>query len=190
MTPEENFIQEYFKYDQDTGSGSYEKLLSDTTPLDWSKIKEYILSIKYFHFLKSSYWRIISEEIKRRAGRKCICGCRESLQVHHTEKGDEHHGEEHILLVNDVRGLVCLCNKCHDIIHDVSIKDSEKKRQRNHRKEQILVQLPFYPKRIDELSISGSSTSLTRKLLEELEHDKMVIIDKDLYNGWRVHRCT
>jgi hypothetical protein len=31
---------------------------------------------------------------------------------------------------------------------------------------------------------------LSRKLLEEMEHDKLVIIDKDVYRGWLVHRCT
>lgn len=189
MTPTE-FIFEYLKADQDTGSGSYAKMCSIIQTLDWNEIKPVILKLRYFYFLKTSYWRIISDEVKRRANWRCTCGCRESLQVHHTEEGNKHHGEEHTLLTDGVRGLVCLCSKCHDTTHDVSVKDSEKKRQRNQRKEQILIQLPFYPKRVDELSISGSSTSLTRKLLEELEHDKMVIIDKNIYSGWKVHRCT
>lgn len=184
------FIFEYLKADQDTGSGSYAKMYSIIQTLNWEEIKPVILKLRYFYFLKTSYWQIISDEVKRRSGWKCVCGCRESLQVHHNEEGDKHHGEEHILLVDGVRGLVCLCSKCHDTIHNVPVKDSEKKRQRNQRKEQILVQLPFYPNQIDELSISGSSTSLTRKLLEELEHDKVVMIDKDLYKGWKVHRCT
>jgi hypothetical protein len=190
MTPEENFIQEYFRFDLETGAGSYEKLLLESKSLNWLKVKEYILSIKYFYFLKSSYWRIISEETKRRANWKCVCGCRESLQVHHTEEGDKHHGEEHFLLVGGIRGLVCLCNKCHGGIHNVSAKESEKKRHRNQRKEKILVQLPLYPNRVNETSISGSSINLTRKLLEEMEHDKLVILDKDVYRGWLVHRCT
>lgn len=184
MTPTE-FIFEYLKADQDTGDGSYAKMYSIIQTLNWEEIKPIILKLRYFYFLKTSYWRIISDEIKRRANWKCTCGCRESLQVHHTEEGDKHHGEEHLLI-----GLVCLCSKCHDTEHEVSVKDSEKKRQRNNRKEQILVQLPFYPKRIDELNISGSSHSLIRKLLEELEHDKKVMIDKNIYMGWKIHRCT
>lgn len=184
------FIFEYLKADQDTGSGSYEKMYSIIQTLNWEEIKTFILKLRYFYFLKTSYWHIISDEVKRRANWKCVCGCRESLQVHHTEEGNQHHGEEHILLIDGVRGLVCLCSKCHGTIHDVSVKNSEKKRQRSNKKEQILVQLPFYPKQIDELSISGSSISLTRKLLEELEHDKMVMIDKDVYSGWKIHRCT
>ena len=189
MTPTE-FIFEYLKADQDSGAGSYAKMHSIIQTLNWEEIKPVILKLKYFFFLKTSYWHIISDEVKRRANWKCVCGCRESLQVHHTEEGDKHHGEEHTLLVNGVRGLVCLCNKCHGGTHNVPAKESEKRRQRNQRKEQIFVQLPFYPKRVNETSISGSSISLTRKLLEEMEHDKMVIIDKDVYRGWLVHRCT
>ncbi len=184
MTTDE-FIFEYLKADQDTGKGSYEKMVSFIKEIEWEKVKSYILKLRYFYFLKTSYWQIISAEIKRRANWRCSCGCRESLQVHHTEEGNTHHGEEHLLI-----GLVCMCSKCHDDTHNVSVKSSEKKRQRNNRKEQILVQLPSYPKRVSEMSISGSSSTLTRKLLEELEHDKKVIIDRNLYEGWMIHRCT
>lgn len=189
MTPTE-FIFEYLKADQDTGSGSYAKMYSEIQTLNWEEIKPTILKLAYFYFLKTSYWQIISTEVKRRANWKCVCGCRENLQVHHTEEGNKSHGEEHLFLVDGVRGLVCLCNKCHDTTHNVPVKDAERKRQRNSRKEKILSQLPIYPKRVDELSISGSSISLTRKLLEELEHDGKVMIDKDVYSGWKVHRCT
>lgn len=185
MTPDE-FIFEYLKADQDTGAGSYEKMVSFIKDLEWEKVKSYILKLRYFYFLKSSYWRIISEEVKRRAGRKCSCGCRENLQVHHGNEENNHHGEEHLI----IEKLQCLCGKCHDTLHEKSTKTAEKNRQRNNRKEQILVQLPFYPKRVDEMNISGSSFTLTRKLLEELEHDKKIIIDRNLYDGWKIHRCT
>lgn len=177
------FIFEYLKADQDTGSGSHEKMCSIIQTLDWAEIKPTILKLKYFYFLKTSYWQIISAEVKRRANYKCTCGCRENLQVHHTEEGNQHHGEEHSL-----HGLVCLCGKCHDTTHDVSVKNSEKKRQRSNKKEQILSQLPSYPKKINEEHISGSSLTLTRKLLEELEHDRKVIINRDVYEGWMVYR--
>lgn len=184
MTPEENFIQEYFQFDLETGPGSYEKLISDSKSLNWSRIKKHILSMRYFYFLKSSFWRIISEEVKRRAGRKCSCGSRESLQVHHGDEGNKNHGEEHLILDK----LQCLCGKCHDALHGNSVKDAEKKRQRDDRKERILTQLPFYPGRMTEEEISGSSFTLTRKLLEELEHERKVIIERDVYEGWKAHR--
>lgn len=182
MTPEE-FIFEYLKADQDTGAGSYEKMVATIQTLDWDKIKPSILDLKYFYFLRTSYWLIISQEVKRRANWKCSCGCRENLQVHHTEEGDKHHGEEHLLI-----GLVCLCRKCHQELHGTSIKIAEKKRERSNRKEDILEQLPYYPQRIAEEALSGSSFTLTRKLLEELEHERKVVIERDLYNGWMVHR--
>lgn len=177
------FIFEYLKAEQDTGDGTHEKMCSIIQSLNWEEVKPVILQLQYFYFLKASYWQIISAEIKRRSGYKCICGCREKLQVHHTEEGNKHHGEEHLLI-----GLVCLCNKCHDTTHNVSVKEAEKKRHRNNKKEQILDQLPSYPNRINELTISGSSAAFTRKLLEELEHDKKIIIDRDIYRGWLIHR--
>ena len=182
MTQEE-FIFEYLKADQDTGAGSYEKMLSAVNTLDWSVIKPHILKLKYFYFLRTSYWRIISEEIKRRSNWKCACGCRENLQVHHTKEGDKLHGEEHLL-----KGLVCLCKKCHQGLHGASIKVAEKKRHRNNQKEEILTQLPLYPSRVAEESISGSSFILTRKLLMELENEGRVAIERKLYEGWKVHR--
>ncbi len=183
MTSEENFIQEYFHFDLDTGKGSYEKLFLDVNQLDCSKVKEHILSVKYFYFLKSSYWRIISEEIKRRANWRCACGCRENLQVHHTKEGDKHHGEEHLLI-----GLVCLCKKCHQNLHGTPIKVAEKKRQRSNRKEELLAQIPVGPLRIPESNITGSSFGLTRKLLEEMESERRIWIDRPLYDEWQVHR--
>ncbi len=97
MTPSE-FVFEYLKADQDTGAGSYEKMLSIIKTLDWSEVKTHILKLRYFYFLRTSYWLIISDEVKRRAKWTCSCGCRENLQVHHTDEGDDHHGEEHVLI--------------------------------------------------------------------------------------------
>jgi len=189
MTPEE-FVFEYLKADQDTGAGSYEKMMSHINDLDWDQVKPHILKLRYFYFLRTSYWLIISSEVKRRAGWKCICGCRENLQTHHTEEGNKYHGEEHLLLQEGRTGLKCACEKCHKTIHNTSVKAVEKKHQRNKRKEALLAQLPYYPNRITEENISGSSISLTRKLLEELEHERKVIITRSIYEGWKVHRCT
>ena len=182
MTPDE-FIFEYLKADQDTGTGSYEKMVSAIQTLDWEKVKPYILNLKYFYFLRTSYWLIVSHEIKRRANWKCSCECRENLQVHHTENGNKHHGEEHLL-----QGLVCLCRKCHKNSHGISVKVAEKSRQRSNKKEDILSQLPNYPKKIPEGELSGSSFVLTRKLLEELEHERKVVIERNLYDGWKIYR--
>ena len=182
MTTEE-FIFEYLKADQDTGAGSYEKMVSIIKDLDWEKVKCYILDLKYFYFLRTSYWLILSQETKRRANFKCACGCRENLQVHHTDEGNKLHGEEHLL-----QGLVCLCKKCHQGLHGTSVKDAEKKRQRDNKKENILLQIPDGPLRITESNITGSSFGLTRKLLEEMERERRVWIDRPLYDEWQVHR--
>jgi len=162
MTPQE-FIFEYLKADQDTGAGSYEKMISAIATFDWAEVKAAILKLRYFYFLRTSYWSIISAEVKRRSQWKCACGCREDLEVHHTEEGNKHHGEEHILLYEGVTGLECLCRKCHQKNHGSSIKAVEKKRQRNERKEKILNQLPYYPNKVSEGIIKGSSVVLTRR---------------------------
>jgi hypothetical protein len=182
MTPEE-FIFEYFRADQDTGSGSYEKMVSIIDTIDWSKVKPYILKLKYFYFLRTSYWLILSHEIKRRANWRCACGCRENLQVHHTEEGNKYHGEEHLL-----RGLVCLCKKCHQGLHGTSVKLSEKRRRRDNKKDAIFSQIPLGPERIAESHITGSSFGLTRKLLEEMESERRIWIDRPLYDEWQIHR--
>lgn len=190
MTSNE-FIFEYFKADQDTGSGSYEKMLSCINTLDWNEIKPYLLKLRYFYFLKTSYWLIISAEVKRRNGWKCSCGERVGLQVHHLKEGNEHHGEEHILLIGGlVKGLQCLCEKCHKNKHDstVKVKDAEKRRQRDNRKDKILSQLPLYPQQIGENEIAGSSAILIRRMLEELEHEHKIVIERNLYDGWKVRR--
>lgn len=183
MTQDE-FIFEYLKADQDTGTGTYEKMMSVIKDLDWEKIKPVIIKLKYFYFLRTSYWLIISAEVKRRANWHCSCGGRENLQAHHTEEANKHHGEEHLVLDK----LECLCGKCHDKIHNNSVKDIEKKRQRHNKKEEILTQLPYYPLKISEEHVSGSSVVVTRKLLEELEHDRKVIIDRNVYEGWLIQR--
>ena len=147
----DDFIYEYLNCDRETGAGSYEKLLDAIKEVDdWGKVKQYILKLKYFYYLRTSLWRIISEEIKRRANWKCSCGCRENLQVHHTEEGNDHHGEEHLM-----QGLVCLCKKCHEGLHGTSVKASEKKRQRDNKKEDILIQIPFGPARVSESNSQG-----------------------------------
>lgn len=185
MSPNE-FIFEYFRADQDSGAGSYKKMLSCINELEWDPIKLYILDLEYFYFLKTSYWLIISSEVKRRANWRCSCGCRENLEVHHTKEAKERHGEEHLLLED---GLVCVCKNCHKKEHpNFSINRSERRRQRNQKKYYILSQLPDYPKKISEENISGSSFVFKRKLLEELEHERKIFIERNLYEGWKVHR--
>ena len=183
MTSDE-FIFEYLKADQDTGAGSFEKMVSVINTPDWERVKSYILDLRYFYFLRTSYWLIISMEVKRRANFRCACGCRENLQVHHTEEGDKHHGEEHLFL----EGLICLCKKCHENLHGVHIKVAEKKRQRSNKKQEILSRIPHYPQKLSEEELGGSSFTLTRKLLEELEHERKIVIEKSVYDGWKIYQ--
>ena len=45
MTPEE-FIFEYLKADQDTGAGSYERMVSFIKDLEWSQVKSFVKNHK------------------------------------------------------------------------------------------------------------------------------------------------
>ena len=74
-------------------------------------------SMPYNEFLLTAYWRIVSEEVKRRRGECEICGSKEHLQVHH--KTYEHHGYEHM----HPEDLQCLCDKCHLKVHEDNGKE-------------------------------------------------------------------
>ena len=180
MTTNE-FLDTYFQWDGDSGGGSLSKMIVEIESLDWNIIKDHISKMSYFDFLKSLYWRIISDEVKRKIGYKCSCGCRHDLQVHHTVEAI--HGNEHTL-----KGLVCLCQKCHALTHKglVDTKDAERKRKREKRKTDIIMQIPEYPLSINENDLSGSSVPTIQHYLVELENEKRVFIKRNIYEGNRI----
>lgn len=75
---------------------------------DVELVAKKILALEYSDFLKTVYWRCISNYLRREAGKKCVkCGSNKNLCVHH--KTYVHHGKEHLFLED----LEVLCGDCH-----------------------------------------------------------------------------
>lgn len=80
--------------------------------------KEQIDELKnmpYSDYLKTEYWKIVSEQARANAKNKCqVCGrSNKNLHVHHNTY--EHRGEE----LEHMEDLVCLCEDCHFFYHHV-----------------------------------------------------------------------
>ncbi len=73
---------------------------------------EYLRSLPYPDYLKTSHWSELSSNVKRNAGYKCEqCGSSHSLNAHHNSYknlGDPK---------NEIKDLVCLCESCHNKFH-------------------------------------------------------------------------
>ena len=80
--------------------------------VDWNIIKGYINDINYCDFLKTPYWKAISERVKYKAKYKCqICNSTDNLCVHHRSYSS--HGDE----VHNLEDLICICKDCHTKHH-------------------------------------------------------------------------
>ena len=80
--------------------------------VDWKIIKGYINDINYCDFLKTPYWKAISERVKYKAKYKCqICNSTDNLCVHHRSYSS--HGDE----VHNLEDLICICQDCHTKHH-------------------------------------------------------------------------
>lgn len=70
------------------------------------------MSKKYNDYLKTDYWKAVSDAVKRRAGYRCqLCNSQHDLCAHH--RTYEHRGSE----LENLDDLVCLCRRCHEIFH-------------------------------------------------------------------------
>lgn len=70
------------------------------------------MSDKYNAYLKTDYWKKVSEAVKKRAEYRCqLCNSQHDLCAHH--RTYEHRGNE----LNYLNDLVCLCRRCHEIFH-------------------------------------------------------------------------
>ena len=78
-----------------------------------SHIHKKLRRMRYDRFLKTPYWKAISEMVRQNAGYRCKrCGSNRNLQAHHTTY--KRRGSE---LYSWRRDLVCLCRKCHEREH-------------------------------------------------------------------------
>lgn len=69
--------------------------------------------LDYETFLKTQYWKTVSNYAKELCGNKCsVCGSSKELNVHH--RTYENHGNE----VNHLEDLVVMCKNCHGKVHN------------------------------------------------------------------------
>ena len=81
--------------------------------IDDEDISEYINGMSYQDFLKTPYWKAITEKVRYKSGFKCnLCGSNKKLNIHHRDY--THHGDE----LHHMEDLICLCEECHSKFHN------------------------------------------------------------------------
>lgn len=111
----EKYINRYLNPDNSWKKGvkRWEKIGEMKTYVDRGKVAAYIKDMPYYDFLKTPYWKAISESVRYRAGNKCqLCNGTKGLNVHH--RTYENHGNE----LYNMKDLICLCSDCHNKFHD------------------------------------------------------------------------
>jgi len=69
-----------------------------------------LADMNYKKYLNSEYWSLVRKSMHEITGNKCeICGGSESLNIHHLSY--ENRGKE------TLDDLVCLCQRCHEVMH-------------------------------------------------------------------------
>ena len=118
-TTTENFIEHYLNPKSMYKATSpiadrMKQLVIDSSECDKKVIYAVIRMLPYGIFLQTPYWKVIAENQKRCAGKKCaICGSTKNLNLHHTTY--KNHGDE-ICHLDD---LVTVCQSCHKDIHGI-----------------------------------------------------------------------
>jgi len=107
--------------------------------------------MNYQDYLKTDYWKAVSDAVKKRTDYRCqLCNSQHDLCAHH--RTYEHRGRE----LDHLSDLTCLCRRCHEIFHG---KQSVKQR--------IHVEI----KPILERAINGNSVLLTKRLIDQCATD-------------------
>lgn len=79
----------------------------------FSSQHEYNSILSYKKYLDSDTWNELAKRIKRRAGNKCqVCNSPHNLHAHHRTYKNKGNYEK------EKRDLICLCERCHKLIHD------------------------------------------------------------------------
>lgn len=76
-----------------------------------------IKSLKYNDFLKTLYWRTLSQQVRYENRYECQLCCNKAVFVHH--RNYKRHGYEAFHYKED---LTLLCQGCHEKFHDKSVE--------------------------------------------------------------------
>ena len=109
-------------------------------------------SMTYQDYLKTDYWKAVSDAVKKRADYRCqLCNSQHDLCAHH--RTYDHRGQE----LDHLSDLTCLCRRCHEIFHGVTATTKPKKS----------VEQKIY---IDSYNMpDGERFTLTSKLIQACE---------------------
>ena len=106
------FLDKYLTPGKREEGLNFVQMLNDASQADIRLIEDTIHQMRYSSFLQTSYWRLVSWQVKVNAGWRCAkCGSRYNLVAHHEDyqiHGMEHYHTDH---------MMCLCQKCHDRVH-------------------------------------------------------------------------
>ena len=82
---------------------------------DSKRICDHIKRMPYGEFLKTPYWKALSQQAKYKSKFKCqLCNSSEKLETHH--RTYDFHGQEHEY--EGFKQLIVLCRECHGKFHE------------------------------------------------------------------------
>lgn len=68
---------------------------------------------QYLEYIQTAHWKMIAEEVKKRAGHRCqVCNRDSELEAHHRTYRNLYHESE------NMGDLTCLCRRCHGLFHE------------------------------------------------------------------------
>ena len=106
------FLDKYLSPGKREEGLNFVQMMKDARWADKRVLEDTIRHMDYSAFLHTSYWRLVSWQVKVNAGWRCDkCGRRDNLVAHHEDY--RVHGRE----LFHVDHMVCLCQQCHDKVH-------------------------------------------------------------------------
>ena len=112
-----NYLDPTKSFDKNISSQERTRLIMNQPDrVNYGMVTKHIRAMSYQDFVRTPYWKTISEYKKFKSNYKCsLCGSNQKLATHHSSY--ERHGREHEYIVVD-EDLIVLCKDCHDKFHD------------------------------------------------------------------------
>ncbi len=109
------FINNYLQAGNTCKNAGFWQMIDDAKGTNQARVFGVIRRMSYADFMMTPYWRIVSYQVKLKAGWQCErCGSKKNLEVHHTSY------LKHGLELFYIDHLQCLCPECHKKIHSLT----------------------------------------------------------------------